>query len=66
MPRYSAAEYPYVYVEACDRCKQYLKTVDLTLDGRAVPVVDEMALAVLDVWAADHGYTKIIPNLAGF
>ena len=66
LPRYSAAEYPYVYVEACDRCKQYLKTVDLTLDGRAVPVVDEMALAVLDVWASDHGYTKIMQNLAGF
>lgn len=66
LPRYSAAECPYVYVEACDRCKRYLKTVDLTIDGRAVPLVDEAALAVLDVWASDRGYTKIIKNLAGF
>ena len=28
--------------------------------------VDEAALAVLDVWASDHGYMKIIPNLLGF
>lgn len=66
LPRYSAEGYPYVHVEACDRCKRYLKNVDMTIDGRAVPLVDEAALAVLDVWASDHGYTKIIPNLIGF
>lgn len=66
LPRYSAEGYTYVHVEACDRCKGYLKNVDMTIDGRAVPLVDEAALAVLDVWACDHGYTKIIPNLIGF
>jgi formate dehydrogenase maturation protein FdhE len=65
LPRYSAEGYSYVNVEACDRCKTYLKNVDMTIEGRAVPLVDEMALAVLDVWASDHGYTKIIPNLIG-
>jgi len=66
LPRYSAERYPYIHVEACDRCQRYLKNVDMTIDGRAVPLVDEAALAVLDVWASDHGYTKIIPNLIGF
>lgn len=66
LPRYSAEGYTYIHVEACDRCKRYLKNVDMTIDGRAVPLVDEAALAVLDVWASDHGYTKIIPNLIGF
>lgn len=66
LPYYSAQECPYVRVEACDSCRRYLKAVDLSVDGRAVPIVDEVALAVLDVWAADHGYTKIAQNLMGF
>ncbi len=66
LPRYSAQECAHVHVEACDNCKHYLKAVDLTIDGLAVPLVDEAALAVLDVWANDHGYTKIVRNLLGF
>jgi FdhE protein len=66
LPRYSADECTYVRVEGCDTCKRYLKGIDLTIDGRAVPLVDEVALAVLDVWAAEHGYTKINRNLMGF
>jgi len=31
-----------------------------------VPLVDEAALVVLDVWASNRGYTKTIPNLVGF
>jgi len=66
LPRYSAEECGHVLVEACDTCKKYLKAVDMTIDGHAEPLVDEAALAVLDVWAADHGYTKIVENLVGF
>jgi FdhE protein len=66
LPRYSAEECAYVHVQACDTCKRYVKAVDMTIDGRAVPLVDEAALAVLDVWAADHDYTKVLPNLLGF
>jgi hypothetical protein len=36
------------------------------VDGLAVPLVDEVGLAVYDVWATDRGYTKIVPNLLGF
>jgi hypothetical protein len=29
-------------------------------------VVDEMAALPLDLYAREHGFTKIIPNLMGF
>jgi FdhE protein len=66
LPRYSAEDIPAVRVEACDTCKSYLKSVDLTVDGLAVPVVDEVATAPLDLWAAERGYRKIEPNITGF
>jgi formate dehydrogenase accessory protein FdhE len=55
----------HVRVEACDTCKHYLKSVDLTRLGTAQPLVDEVAAAPLDLWATDHGYTKIELNLIG-
>jgi len=58
-------EYDHVRVEACDSCKHYIKGVDLTRFGLAVPLVDEIAAAALDVWADAHGYTKIELNLVG-
>ncbi|MGO9516691.1 MAG: formate dehydrogenase accessory protein FdhE [Candidatus Korobacteraceae bacterium] len=65
LPRYSAEDLA-VRVEACDTCKYYLKSVDMTVDGLAVPLVDEIATAPLDLWAAEHGYRKISTNLMGF
>jgi FdhE protein len=58
-------EFDHVRIEACDTCKHYLKGVDLTRLGFAVPLVDEIAAAPLDVWARAHGYTKIELNLIG-
>jgi FdhE protein len=52
-------------VDACESCKHYLKTVDLTRPGLAVPLVDEVAGAPLDLWARDQGYEKIELNLLG-
>lgn len=66
LPRYSAEECAHVHIQACDTCKRYLKAVDMTSDGHAVPLVDEAAWAVLDVWAVDRGYTKIVCNLVSF
>jgi len=65
LPRFSADDFPHVRVEACDTCKRYLKSVDLTVNGLAIPVVDEIAAASLDLWAAEHGYQKIELNLVG-
>jgi FdhE protein len=66
LPRYQPEEYPLGSIDACDTCKHYLKAVNMTVDGHAVPLIDEAALAILDVWAVERGYTKIIPNLIGF
>ena len=52
-------------VFACDTCKHYLKAVDLTVTGLAVPLVDEVAAAPLDIWAVQQGYAKTVPNLMG-
>ena len=65
LPVYTAGEMPHVRVEACDTCRFYLKAIDLTKNGRAVPEVDELAAVVLDLWAAEHGYTKLQTNLFG-
>ena len=66
LPRYSAEGIAAVRVEACDTCNHYLKSVDLTVDGHAVPIVDEIATAPLDLWAAEHDYRKIQLNIVGF
>ena len=65
LPRYTAQEIPWMRVEACDTCKKYIKSVDLTLNWDAEPVVDELASTPLDVIAHEHGYTKIAPTLSG-
>ena len=66
LPRFSSEDWTSVHVEACDTCRRYLKAIDMTVDGLAVPLIDEAAFSVLDIWATDRGYTKIIPNLMGF
>src|SRR6266404_5856165 len=58
-------EYDHIRIEACDTCKRYIKGVDLTKLGFAIPLVDEVAAAALDVWAPEHGYKKIELNLVG-
>jgi FdhE protein len=62
---YIAEEIPQVRVEACDACQVYIKTVNLTKDGNAVPLVDEIAAVPLDLWAREKGYTKLQENLMG-
>jgi FdhE protein len=65
LPVYVAEEIPHIRVEACDTCRYFIKTVDLTRDGRAVPVVDELAAIPLSLWAAERQYLKLAPNLLG-
>jgi FdhE protein len=65
LPVYTAQEFPHVRIEACDSCRTYIKSVDLTKNGLAVPVVDEIATVSLNLWAEEHGYTKLQVNLLG-
>jgi formate dehydrogenase accessory protein FdhE len=65
LPVYVAEQLPHIRVEACDTCKFYLQTVDLTKDGHAVPLVDDLAAIPLTLWAHEHGYSRLQPNLLG-
>jgi FdhE protein len=60
------AEFPHLRVDACATCRRYLIDVDLNRDRQAVPEVDELAALPLDLYATEHGLTKITPNLMGF
>jgi FdhE protein len=62
---YVANDFGHVRVEACETCKIYIKTVDMTKNGLAVPVVDELATLPLNLWAQENGYAKLQPNLLG-
>jgi FdhE protein len=65
LPVYLAEDCSYVRVDACDTCRRYIKSVDLTKDGHAVPMVDEIATLALTLWAEENGYAKIETDLLG-
>ncbi len=62
---FQSPSYDHLRIDACDSCRRYLKSVDLTRLGVAVPLVDEVAGAPLDLWAREQGYEKIELNLVG-
>ncbi len=63
LPVYTADTLGHVRIDACDTCQTYLKTVDLTRDALAVPVVDDLSTVPLDLWARERGYRRLYPNL---
>ena len=65
LPVYTAEQFAHVRIDACDSCHCYLKTIDLTKDGLAVPCVDDIASVSLDLWARERGYTRIKGNVLG-
>jgi formate dehydrogenase maturation protein FdhE len=62
---FQSPTFEHVRVDACESCRRYLKSIDLGRFGLAVPIVDEVAGAALDLWARDRGYEKIELNLVG-
>jgi len=62
---FQSPAFEHLRVDACESCHRYLKSVDLGKLGLAVPLVDEVAGAPLDLWAREHGYEKIELNLVG-
>lgn len=65
-PPAQGALFPHVRIEACETCRQYLLGFDLEVDRETVPLVDEIGVLPLDLYARDRGFTKITPNLMGF
>jgi FdhE protein len=62
LPAFRAEEFDAIRIDACDSCHSYLKTVDLTRNGGAIAVVDDLASVSMDLWAQEQGYRKIRPN----
>jgi len=62
---FHSERHPAARLEACESCKRYVKSIDLTLDGRAIPEVDDLCSLSLDLWAVEHGFERLEPSLAG-
>jgi FdhE protein len=65
LPVFQTERHPTVRIEACETCQRYVKSIDLTLDGRAIPEVDDLCSLSLDLWASEQGYERLEPSLAG-
>jgi len=65
LPIYVAEQFSHIRVECCETCKHFLRTIDLTKDGNAVSLVDDLAAIPLSLWAEEHGYQRIQGNLLG-
>jgi FdhE protein len=63
LPVFTTDAFARIRIEACDTCQTYLKTIDLTKDGHAVPLVDDLASVALDLWARERGYRRLCPHL---
>lgn len=62
---FRTSAFEHVRIDACETCRRYLKSIDLAQLGLAIPLVDEVASAPLDLWARERGYEKIELNLVG-
>lgn len=65
LPVFTSEGLPHIRLESCDTCRHYLLCVDLSKTGLAVPLVDQVAAAPLDLWATEKGYTKVATHLLG-
>lgn len=65
LPSFSAPQHFGVRVESCDTCKTYVKSIDLSLDARRIPEIDELVSLSMDLWATEQGYQRMEPGLAG-
>lgn len=65
LPVYRSDAYPTVRIEACETCRRYVKSIDLTVDARPIAEIDDVVSLSMDLWAMDEGLTRIEPGLAG-
>jgi formate dehydrogenase maturation protein FdhE len=65
LPVFHSERYPAVRLEACESCRRYVKSIDLTVDARAIPEVDDLLSLAMDLWARDEGYARLEPSIAG-
>jgi FdhE protein len=63
LPVFENDRYPAHRIEACETCRHYVKSIDLTVDARPIPEVDDLLSISLDLWAAEQGWTRIGPAI---
>jgi FdhE protein len=65
LPVFRSEAHPLVRMEACDTCRRYIKSIDLTQDARPIPAIDDLVSLSMDLWAVEEGFSRIEPGLAG-
>jgi FdhE protein len=65
LPVFASGKHPAARIEACETCKRYVKSIDLSLDAHALPEIDDLASLTLDFWAREQGFERLEPGLAG-
>ena len=65
LPSFQSERHPTVRIEACETCHRYVKSIDLSEDARPIPEVDDLVSLSMDLWAAEQGFSRIEPGLAG-
>jgi FdhE protein len=65
LPSFQSDAHKGVRIEACETCKHYVKSIDLSLDARPLPEVDDLVSLAMDLWALEQGFTRMEPGWAG-
>lgn len=65
LPSFTSQTHPAVRIEACETCRRYVKSLDLSEDARPIPEVDDLVSLSMDLWAREQGFERIEPGLAG-
>lgn len=65
LPSFRSEQFPSVRIEACETCRRYVKSLDLTRDALAIPEVDDLVSLSMDLWAVEQGFMRLAPGLAG-
>src|ERR1700682_5923986 len=63
LPVYSSDPYPSVRIEACETCRRYVKSIDLTQDARPIAEVDDLVSLSMDLWAIEEGLARVEPGV---
>lgn len=65
LPSFRSERHPAVRIEACETCRRYVKSIDLSEDARPIPEVDDLLSLAMDLWAREQGFERIEPGIAG-
>ena len=65
LPVFRSERHPGVRLEACEGCRRYVKAIDLSIDARPLPEVDDLLSVSLDIWAREEGWERLEPGIAG-